>query len=32
MIEIGEELAAEFEHRDLEALESNDLAAGIREV
>src|ERR1700722_18123233 len=32
MVEIGEELAAEFEHRDLEALEANDLAAGIREV
>ena len=31
MVEVGEELAAELEHGDLEILEADDLAAGIRE-
>src|SRR5882724_5589400 len=32
MIEIGVKLAADLEHRDLEALEADELAAGIREL
>src|SRR4051812_18897633 len=32
MVEIGEELAAELEHGNLEILEADDLAAGIGDV